>query len=586
MELFKNRNSLLLKMIRYMILSGFVAEISSFLQMVTDNVVSSHVIGFEGLQVTTLMLPFTTVNALFSMLLCGGGELMYAKYIDSDSDDMANKEFSLGLLVSFCAGIVFFLFMLVFKPFFLRGLDVSADIIANVSDYYDIYKYVTVFNPVFYYLSVLIYYDGDSFLYAFSSLIQVAANFILSILLGYKYGAKGVAIGTLISVIICLVTVSFHFLKKSNSLRFRKYFSLSDCISIFSCVLPNYFECLGWILLPIVFTPFVLRVGGAAYIGIVTILMCISDLMTLYDCVLAVIPAFTIPYYNDGCEAGIRKAMFSLLKIAVGVSLILTMLLLLFPQLVLSLYNLTDSEVASDMIVSVRIFSLFLIPAAVYSIFSEYYLALGKRKIVTIFIIMKNIVLPIGLGLAFGELFGLTMMQIGITLGNVLAGAFGLLIIKRILEKNGENVFALGDMETGRCYFLEYRLTKETISQPSLEMDEIFKKEHVDMRCAFRCELLVDCMAEKLLALNKRSVLIEIILNIGDDIRLTLRDDGISFDLSKEDDLISSFNDFVLYRLLDIQEEKRYYTRLSNNSVKFVFNGKDVAHSGQNFGTV
>lgn len=551
------------KKLNMMIMGGLAAEFSVFLQMATDNIIAGHILGTIGLQALTLLTPFITINAFASNLLSFGAELLYSKSVGNESEERANKVFSCGFYITMIIGICLFLSMILIKPLFFNGIKASEDVIGLASVYYDYYKFAMILNPISFYTAVLIYCDGDEILYGLSSFLQVIANIALSSLLGKKLGIVGLAIGTLISICICFSIAFLHFLKKNNTLKFVNYFKLADCITMFKYSFPTNIPMLGWSIMSAVFTRLIIKIKGPEYIVVITVFMCVLEISEIFKSVINAMPPLVLSYTKYKCAKGAEKIMkLSIIKL-VYLAVAVNAGLLIFPRLILLMYNISNTELYPELIASVRIFSLMMLPMAIYSLFSAYYIAIDKMLYGLLINFSKDVVLPISIGVCAGELYGFVYMQWGIVVGVLLSGVIIFVCLYLINRKNG---FPYMDKLIGheRCLFSEYLVDARNEGEIAYDIAGKLKDYHITEEKIRICNFLIESYLQKIYDINGCPVNVEFIIDLNDKISFIIRDDGIIANIIM-DKRIDSFNDYVMYSFLEKYYQTRYYESLSCN---------------------
>lgn len=121
---------------RSVFVASMMSMISSYILILTDNVVAGQVVGDNAVVAMTLIFPIYTL-LLFISYVIANGLAMLASYAQGREDrDEVNRIFSLGTILSVVSGVLIFAILFMFKEEILSLWEVSEHLMNYASDYY------------------------------------------------------------------------------------------------------------------------------------------------------------------------------------------------------------------------------------------------------------------------------------------------------------------------------------------------------------------------------------------------------------------------------------------------------------------
>lgn len=255
--------------------------------ILADTVFIANGVGKDGLTALNLVLPiFSLLNAI-GLMLGMGGATRYTILRSNENENEANRAFTQTIL--FTAIIVAILTIIGFFFSFRISEILGADeTIKPMSGSY--LRIILMFSTAFLFNNVLICFvrnDGNPRLSMTAMLVGSFSNIFLDYIFIYPLGLGmfGAAIATGLSPIISIGTLSIHFLRKKNNLKFvPTTLKLDIILRILSLGLPTFVTELSSGIIMLCFNIEILHLAGntgvAAYGIIANIALTVVAMFT------------------------------------------------------------------------------------------------------------------------------------------------------------------------------------------------------------------------------------------------------------------------------------------------------------------
>ena len=396
---------------------GFVFAIA--LSMV-DGVVSGHVLGTDALAAISIMFPLVSLSSFLSELITSGCSHLCANANGEGDLERAGKLFSLGLLATIVLGLLQTILFFLLQDLYFGYFTTSGAIEALARQYYSLYIFVPPFMAMAIFLDEVASSDGDDLLSYAGYLTSFGVNVGLSIVMSHTMGIGGLAFATMISYICYVIVVSTHFLKKSNTYRFRLHFSYRDLLEFARHSLKRNTSGLCMSATSTAFTKGILLFWGSDYLIANTVLCAMLEIYKMISGPSEAAEYLFATYEGEKNSEGIKKLFNEVLIACLFVGMVASLLLLVLPGTVLALYGIEDSPLNAELIQCIRFCSLGMIAAAVGGFLSDFYGNTGKPLWSCLLIVFRTSLFPIMLCVTFC-LNGIVAMGKGMLLSQIAA---------------------------------------------------------------------------------------------------------------------------------------------------------------------
>lgn len=345
-----------------------LAQLINMLYNLVDRIFIGRMdeVGDLALTGVGVCLPVIMLVSAFAALVSSGGAPRASIFMGKKDNVTAEKIMGNCFFLQIIISIILTIIMLLFNKEILYLFGASQNTIEYALEYMNIYAVGTIFVQLTLGMNAYITAQGFSKVAMITVIIGAVFNIALDPLLiyGLNMGVKGAALATIISQgVSCIFVLSFLFSKKSI---------LKLKINNFKIDLKLVLPCLALGLAPFImqasesiiivcFNSSLLKYGGDIAVGAMTILSSVMQFAMLPLQGLAQ-GAQPISSYNFGAKnkARVVKTFKLLLIISISYSTILYLLLMLFPNIFVSLFT-TKTELISFTVKVLRIYFAVLL---------------------------------------------------------------------------------------------------------------------------------------------------------------------------------------------------------------------------------
>ena len=378
----------------------FVAQFINLMYNIVDRVYIGHIsdCGAQALTGVGVCFPIITFISAFTSLIGMGGAPLAGIALGAGNREKAEKilgnSFSALILVSVVLTIVF---QLIKKPFlYMFGASDATYLYAG--PYLSIYLVGTIFVMISMGLNTYITTQGAATTAMFSIIIGAAVNMILDpiFIFALDMGVKGAAYATVISQAISAIWV-LHFLTgKKATLRIkRENLGLDIHILMSICALGISPFIMGATesLISVVFNSGAQKYGGDLYVGSITILQSVMQMISvpMNGFASGVQPIISYNYGAKNMER-VKKSSFTLIGITFMSSCVLTLICMTIPGKIAGLFT-TDVKLIDICTSVLPIFMAGMLVFGLQSGCQNSFLSLGKAKQSLFFALLRKVIL-------------------------------------------------------------------------------------------------------------------------------------------------------------------------------------------------
>ncbi|NLJ96212.1 MAG: MATE family efflux transporter [Clostridiales bacterium] len=336
-----------------------IAQIINVLYNIVDRMYVGHIeeigpIALTGLGVSA---PLILIISAFSMFVGGGGAPLAAIALGKSDKEEAEKILGTGVVILTGLSILLTVIIFIFKEPLLYMFGASDITYQYANEYTTIYLFGTIFVQFALGLNLFITSQGQSKIAMLSVLIGAITNIILDPILIFVFnmGVRGAAIATVLSQALSAFFVVRFLCSKKSLIRIKKEHLRLDLDiakkTIALGVSPFSMQVTESAIL-IVFNNGLLKYGGDLYVGAMTIMQSVMQLLTVP------VSGFTqgvqpIISFNFGAKKydRMKETMKLSLMVTLGTTLGYYMLVLLFPNVFARLF--TSQAELSDLVAKV-----------------------------------------------------------------------------------------------------------------------------------------------------------------------------------------------------------------------------------------
>lgn len=403
-----------------------LAQLINVLYNVVDRIYIGHMQGDGNLALTGVgvTLPIITLIAAFSAFAGAGGAPLAA--IELGKKDERKASLIMGnsawLLVFF--SIVLTIGFLIFKVPILYAFGASSKTIAYANEYITIYLLGTIFVQLALGLNAFISGQGAAKAAMLSVLIGAVINIVLDpiFIFALHLGVRGAALATVISQFVSAVWV-VSFLKSKRSVLHLKLVrpDKSLILKIAALGIAPFVMQSTESLVTITFNTGLQRYGGDLYVGSMSILMSIMQLIVIpVNGITQGVQPIVSYNYGAGNRLRVKETVIRLVSVCLLGTLILAGVAIFCPSIYASMFT-NDAELVA---LTCRIMPIFFLGIAIFGIQAacqSTFLALGQAKVSLFIAMLRKIILLIPLALILPKFSGVKGIYIAEPVSDVIS---------------------------------------------------------------------------------------------------------------------------------------------------------------------
>ena len=380
------------------------AQLINMLYNIVDRIYIGHIpeIGATALTGVGVCMPLIMIVSAFAALVGYGGAPRASIFMGKQDKESAEKTLGNCFVLQILISVVLTVVLLIWNRDFLMAFGASENTIEYGVNYMNIYALGTIFVEITLGMNAFITAQGFAKTGMLSVLIGAVANIILDpvFIFGFHMDVRGADLATIISqALSCIWVVSFLCGKKTFLKIKRKNLRLVPKI-ILPCLalgVATFIMQASESVISVCFNSSLQKYGGDIAVGAMTILTSVMQFAMLPLQGLGQGAQPIISYsYGAGDQDRVRAAFKLLLKVSLGYSVFLWLLVMALPGGFAAMFT-SDARLMEYTRTALRIYmgSMFLfgIQMACQMTFN----ALGKAKESIVVAVMRKFVLLIPL---------------------------------------------------------------------------------------------------------------------------------------------------------------------------------------------
>ncbi len=387
-----------------MAMPAITAQIINLLYTIVDRIYIGRMedVGALALTGVGVCLPLIMTNMAFAALAGMGGAPRASMQLGKGELKSAEKTLgnSTFLLIVFSAVIT--AVYIIFGEQLLYLVGASENTIGYAYEYLSIYSIGSFFVQITLGLNVFITAQGFSKTSMLTVLIGAILNIVLDPIFIFvlDMGVSGAALATIISQGVSMMWVLLFLASKKSTLRLKLKRLKPDknvFLPIVALGLSPFIMYSTESLLTITFNTSLFRYGGDLAVGAMTILASVMQMVFLPLTGLTQGAQPIISYnYGAGNAKRVKDAFKVLLISCLTFSFVLWLLVMLFPQMFILLFN-NDAQLVEFTVVALRVYFAGVIIFGAQIACQNTFLALGNAKSSLFLALLRKIILLIPL---------------------------------------------------------------------------------------------------------------------------------------------------------------------------------------------
>ncbi len=562
---------------RSMLLTGTLTMAVIYVMLFCDNIIAGYFFGEMGVAAINAVKPVTNIVTFFSNVIAIGSAILYSRKIGAMDKRRADEIFGQGLILSVAIATFSALALALGQGVFFRANGVTGEIYELANAYYRWTPLNAALSVMVYYLTEMVYTDGDETSNNLSYGLQVGGNIILSVVLARSLGMTGIILGTIFGNLLGLLAICRHFFRKSNTLHFVWHFSWKDMLQCARFSIVDAIIYLCWAVMDYVMIGHISARYGDRGLITLAIVVSVIEFSVVMDGVGMAVQPLLGTYLGENNHVLNRRLMHAATKAAFLEGLIANVLVFGFAKQFCGLFGIAEGADLLTYTRAVRIVSFGMIFCSLFSLTTSYYMLVNHVRLSVMITILKEGFLYSILPLSASAYFGETGMWAAFAVTPALALVLSFLFIRlrygtsrfpHLLEKTDTEIIVIDDM-----------LTQEGCARLSEQVQTVVQEHNYPISTAVRAALFTEEIGLTILEKNPKGsekILIEISLLFEDNsFLLIIRDSGKIFDLTDPDQQVSSLSSFILSDLMEARKEKAYLTTTGYNRNMLRFSRKE-----------
>ena len=536
---------------RYMLLGGTITAVLFSLLYMTDMLIAGILLGEEAVAAVNLVLPFYSLTSFFSMVISLGVPILYSNQVGAFQREEADRTFGTGLVLSLVTGAVLMIGLTLFGDAWLAYYRPDAEVLRSAREYLSWMKFAALVMPAEELLFGMVYADGDETISTAGNLLSSASNVLLSVILCRRMGIRGLALATFVSLLLSLGLQFLHLLRKGNTLRLCLAFSRKTLTDIVSFSIVDSCAYLFLFVFTAVMNRFAVRMFGTDMLIMVSVIALVKEAQLVFDGIGEAITPILSVYLGEENYPGVREVWRLARRTANIEALVVAGLLFAFAPRVIGLLSIQKPEIFELACHGLRILSLGLIFTCRLYLDSSFDILEDKIPLGVLVSALRDVFLPLPLAMLGGLAFGIPGMFAGVMLSQPLAYLLSYLAVLIRYGKENYPLF-LAEKETARKVKLyEFPVTPELVVSLRDQLAEMLRQNGYSSSTVNKAALLFEELFMDIRDHNGgKTVLAECTVEMGEHVRMIVKDDGILFDQTDEDREVDSLRGYVISRTI------------------------------------
>lgn len=555
-----------------MLLTASISVFVEIANLLVDKIVAGQMLGEQALSAIALITPLFSVVFFVGVVIAVGSIVCYTYEIGKINKERASCFFGQSIILAVIAGVVMSLALWLFQGPLFALLSVSQDLVALTGAFYKWFVVLALLLPLNNVLQEMIYVDGDTHVCNISCISLTVVNIVTSLILAKRMGMEGIAIGSVIGVAVSELILLTHFLKKTNTLKFKWHLKSRDCSLVVRLSLVEACDYLFFAAFSYMLTQFVLLNFGESHLSILSMMFEVWEFGVIFTGIwLAAEPLINI-YRGEENAFCVKRLMGYVNWMVLKEGIFATAGLLLFAPLVVRLFHFSSADLIDDAVFAVRMAALGMLALSFVKVYASYYVhewPICAVSLVTISALVVPGISCVGLGFVCG----IDGVWVGFGVAPVLSFLVGILVLG--LRYGWKNVpLNLSEkLENAHRYVSDMELNPKNIIDLRNHTERILIREKVRPEIRMKIMLFVEemgmifyerCKGRKIYA--EHDMLFE-----KDCIVCTIKDEGPFLDLTDEDLFIGDLRMYLVNSMMVNHDDKTYLLTTRYNRHVFRF---------------
>ncbi len=394
-------------------LPAFVGIVVYSLYNIVDRIFIGRGVGSMALAGLSTVFPIMLIVMAFGMLVGVGAGVNVSISMGQKDSAKAEQYLGNGFVLMILLSIFVSILGFIIKTPVLHLFGATEETIAYAQQYLNIILLGTVFQVIGFGMNNIIRSEGNARISMYSMLLGAGVNLILDPIFIFvlDMGVKGAAYATIISMIVVDIWIVAHFLgpRAVNKLKLKALRLKKEIIGRIVAVgiAPFSMQLAASVVIGL-YTNQLISHGGDLAVGALGIIFSITNFLIM-AMVAINMASQPIIGFNFGAKNydRVKKTVRLGIIAASIIAVVSTVIVELFPEPLVKLFNTDDPELFDLAVNGMRIFVLALPVVGFQIVAANFFQSIGKAKLATFLSLLRQIILLAPLLILLPKIYGL-----------------------------------------------------------------------------------------------------------------------------------------------------------------------------------
>lgn len=531
---------------RELLIPTISTSIAGNIAILIDAFLISFILGSDYLSVVQCVEPFVLLITVLYWIFALGGSVLCSIAKADFNDTEGNELFTVSLISVTIITLIITVLSLLFADSIVQILCSSLSLRPLVSQYFTLYL---IGMPFLSYMVVMAYFiksfgflKFQFWVYLISNIINVICDILFMKYLNMGIGGAGLATTT--GFTISAFIISYYFLKPEKPLKLVKIkissmlnYIIRICKSGMGIASTELYISLKTFCINMILFMIIGGIGLSSYNMCCNVLFLVS--IFIVGILQTILPIVSV-YYKEEDFNGVDYVTHKSLKIVIGLGIFFSLLFIIFPEIILLLFNVTNANDVPFVMNAIRLYASCFIGYSICNLYVFYAQAVQYNKLANAISLVEGFILPVLFAYLFGYLWGLNGVWISFPAAEFLAVLLIWIYSRHVAKKtnNEYSGFFLNKTHNDdEVYEFTLKGTIKNVSQLFKDIQEYLS----DSKTGTKVCLAIEEMLIHIINLNGEVDLVDIIIrDKKDEVLISIKYSGIPCNPTKNDNLENS----------------------------------------------
>ena len=569
-------NTVIRKRFQSLLIASVILSGVDYFAGMVECIIAGDRLGGGAVAAITLLSPMMPLLTFIGMLIISGSMTLFF-YAEGKADkDEINRIYGQAVILCVIVGTLISFALFAGKGVILSYWDVSAEVAAYASDYYD----GLAWRPAIYFVSQillsLLLAEGELKRSIVAAVIQFTVTVFGAYLLCREYGAIGLSLGTTFGFLAdCFAKGSFLLTEKCP-ITLCFYLNAKKILTVLHTSFGMALADLWLAIFPFAMTSYLLVNFGENTLivfGVINSILCVA--FAVFQGVEQAMQPMVCVYNSEENLRGLQKIMKLSFGATAGIGILLSVAFLSLSDILPGMFGAEDPVTKEMAKAAMFAFLPFITFRALGMTYSAYYAFTDRETPAAVFQALMHCFLPVAFAIVGGNIFGLTGVWIGLGISGavVLLAEFLYSRIETGKHKNLGGILLLDKQTLSHQISYDCMSVQDEVMELSYRvadnlLDFGINPDKCRMTQFFTEEIGMDAVERS----KGKPFEIELTLTVdGDTVTFIMRDNGVlkqsdnTADITNPDNMLSSFRMYIVSQLAT-KLDYRSYIRLGGEN--------------------